>query len=113
VTTDGHRLSIEFENDDSGRRWDQITEYEIDDSFLVPTDGWQVTVYDPDPRFLRRKFRPLEPVRIYLGDRLQVTGRIDGTEGVGGGSTALRVWGRDYIADLVNPNIDPSVRVRR
>lgn len=104
-----HQLTLEFES--TGERWDRITEYEIEDSFLVPSDSWQVTVYDPDPVKLRRLFRPLEPVRLYLGDRLQVIGRIDGTQGVGRGSTALRVWGRDYIADLVNPNIDPSVRV--
>lgn len=107
--TNDHSLTIEFEND--GSRWTQITEFDIQDDFLVPADAWSVVVFDPDPVKLRRKFRPLEPVRLYLGDRLQLIGRIDGTEGVGGGSTALRVWGRDYLGSIVDSNIDPSVRV--
>jgi len=104
------KLTLEFEA--TGERWDRITEFDIEDDFLVPSDAWSITVVDDqDPVGLRRKFRPLEPVRLYLGERLQLIGRIDGHEGVGGGSSALRVWGRDYLAELVDPNIDPSIRV--
>ncbi len=103
------KLTVVFEDD--GSTWDRVTEYRIDESFLVPTDAWQCTVYSSDARDLRRRFAPLRPVKIYLGDRLQLIGRIDGTRGVGGGSTALQVRGCDYMANLVRGHVDPSVRV--
>lgn len=106
---DTPELTVEFE--DTGERWTNVTDYTISSSFLVPTDGWSFTAFDQDPIKLRRLFSPLRPVRLYIGDRLQVMGRIDSTEGAGGGSSALQVRGRDYLANIVSGTIDPTVSV--
>jgi prophage tail gpP-like protein len=88
-----------------------IQSYNINSSYLTPTDEWSFTVYDDEaPWELRRKFRPLQPVKLYIDGQLQVIGRIDKIEGTGSGS-ALRVSGRDYLAALVDGSADPSVRV--
>ncbi len=90
-----------------------IKSYNIDSSYFVATDGWSFTVHDEDePALLRRVFKPLQPVKIYIDDALQVVGRIDKTEGTGDGS-ALMVSGRDYIADLVDGSADPAVRFKK
>lgn len=102
-------LTVEFE--DTGETWTNVTDYSISSSFIVPTDGWSCTVFDPDPVKLRRMFLPLRPIRLYIGDRLQLIGRIDATAGAGGNSSALHVTGRDYLANLVMGSIDPTVRV--
>jgi prophage tail gpP-like protein len=102
-------LTIVFEDD--GSTWDKVTDYKIEESFLVPCDAWSCTVYATNALDLRRKFQPLRPVKVYIGDRLQVIGRIDKTSGAGGGSTALQVSGCDYMANLVRGHVDPSVRV--
>jgi prophage tail gpP-like protein len=106
---DTPELTVEFE--DTGERWSKVTQYSISSAFLVPTDGWSFTVYDEDPIKLRRLFSPLRPVKLYIGDRLQVIGRIDSTVGAGGGSGALQVSGRDYLANIVSGCIDPTVSV--
>ena len=94
--------------------FDNIESYRINSNFLTPTDAWEVVVYDhQDPRQLRRTFRPLRPVKLYIDGKLQLLGRIDGTEGTGDGDKALRVYGRDYIADLMDGGIDPAVRVKK
>lgn len=88
-----------------------IESYRLDSSFLTPTDGWEFVVYQhDDPASLRRIFRPLAPVKLYVNGCLQVIGRIDGTEGAGESGASLRVWGRDYLADLVDGGVDPSLR---
>jgi prophage tail gpP-like protein len=107
--TSSPALTVEFE--DTGEKWTNVTDYSIQSSFTVPTDGWSFTAFDPDPIKLRRLFSPLRPVKLYIGDRLQVIGRIDATEGTGGGSAALRVQGRDYLANIVSGTIDPTVSV--
>lgn len=103
------RLRIEIES--SGEVWDKVTEYSISESFFTPADGWEATVYSEDPIALRRKFQPRTNVKLYLGDRLQLIGQIDTTEGAGGGSAALKLTGRDYMARLIDPNIDKAVRI--
>ncbi|HEY3494748.1 MAG TPA: hypothetical protein VGK73_08690 [Polyangiaceae bacterium] len=105
-----NRLRIEIES--SGEVWDRVTSYSISESFFTPADGWEATVYsDADPKALRRKFQPRTNVRLYLGERLQLIGQIDTTEGAGGGSAALKLTGRDYMARLIDPNVDKAVRI--
>ncbi len=106
---DAPEFTVEFE--ETGEQWTNVTEYSIASSFITPTDAWSFTVYDDDPIKLRRLFYPLRPVKLYIGDRLQVVGRIDRTIGSGGGSSALRVFGRDYLANIVMGGVDPRVRV--
>ena len=101
-------LSIEFE--ETGRVWTQIESFTIDDDFTVEADAWSAVVKHNDPKELRRIFLPLSRVRLYLGDKLQLVGRIKKTQGVRG-STSLRIEGYDYFADLVAPGVDPSVSI--
>jgi len=94
--------------------FDNIESYRINSNFLTPTDAWEVVVYDhKDPRQLRRTFRPWRPVKLYIDGHLQLLGRIFGREGTGEGDKSLRVYGRDYLADLVDSGIDPAVRVKK
>lgn len=94
--------------------FDNIESYRINSNYLTPTDAWEVVVYDhADPRSLRRIFRPLRPVKIYLDGNLQAIGRIDSIEGTGTGETSLRVQGRDYVADLMDGGVDPALRVKK
>jgi prophage tail gpP-like protein len=91
-----------------------IEAYRINGDYLTPTDEWEVTLYNhKDPAQLRRIFRPKRPIKLYLGDTLQMVGRIDGHEGTGNGQRSLRVYGRDYLADLVDAGIDPAVRIKK
>lgn len=88
-----------------------IKSYSIDSDYMTATDGWEFVVYDDeDPAGLRSKFAPLQPVTLYVDGHPQVTGRIDAIETESADSSALRVSGRDYIADLVDGTADPSIR---
>lgn len=91
-----------------------ITKYEITSDYLTPTDAWSFTLYDDeDPQRLRRTVTPLQPVKLYIDGNLQVVGRIDGTTGEGDSRASLRVYGRDYIADLVDGGADPSIKFKK
>ncbi len=103
-----HGLVIELE--ETGEQWSAITEWSINDAFDVDTDEWSATVFTPnDPAGLRRKFLPKSRVKLYVNGNLQVIGRIDRTDDATG--TALRLTGHDYLADLVAPGMDESVRI--
>lgn len=103
-------LVIELE--ETGEQWDRVTEYEINDSFTIDADQWTATVFDDkEPGALRRKFLPLSRVKLYIGDKLQVVGRIKKTKGVRGSGGALQLTGYDYFADIVAPNVDTMVQV--
>ena len=94
--------------------FNNVESWRINSSFLTPTDSWEVVVFDPkDPGRLRRTFRPWRPVKLYIDGNLQIIGRIYYTVGTGDGEKALRVSGRDYISDLMDPGIDPAVRVKK
>lgn len=107
---DESRLVIEFE--DTGEAFDQTISFRLQSSFLTPADQWScVVANESKPWLLRRKFYPGRAVKLYLGDRLQAIGRIGRTRSSGGGSGALQVTGRDYFDGLIDPSIDPSVRI--
>lgn len=90
-----------------------IVSYEIDSDYLTPTDGWSFTVYsESEPAELRRKWAPLQLVKLYLNGNLQVAGRIDGNEG-SGSDGALSVFGRDYLAGAVGGGVDPTLAFRK
>lgn len=108
--SDESRLVIEF--DDTGEMYDGALSYSIQSAFSVDSDAWSATVANESkPSELRRKFQIGRPVKLYLNDRLQLIGRIGQTSGTGGDSGALNISGRDYIADLMDSDIDPSVRI--
>lgn len=107
---DEARLKLEFE--DTGETFDNATEFSIQSAFMVDSDAWSATfANENDPVKLRRTFQIGRPIKLYLGDRLQLIGRIGHTNGLGGRSGGLQVSGRDYFADLVDPSIDPTVRI--
>lgn len=104
-------LTVEIEG--VGVTTDRILSYRINSSYIVPTDGWEIVVYsESDPRGLRRRWRPFQPVRLTVAGRQQLLGRIDGHEGTGETGSALRVFGRDYLADFVDSTIDPTYQVK-
>ncbi len=106
------RFSVERELVTGPDRYEyNFVSYSLNSSYLTPTDGWNFTVTDPnDPAALRRTWRPLQPVKLYIDNQLQVQGRIDRIEGTGPGGAQLQVHGRDYLADLVDGGADPAVR---
>lgn len=105
-------LVVEIEG--KGVAEDKILSYRINSSYVIPTDSWEIVVYsESDPRGLRRRWRPLQPVRLLISGRQQLIGRIDGTEGVGESGAALRVFGRDYLSDIVDSTIDPTFQVKQ
>lgn len=103
-------LTVELEK--TGEIIERIKQYRISADYLTPSDEFEFTVYDPDPISLRRKFQPLQRVKLYVNGQLQLIGRIDGTEGTGESSAALRVYGRDFLGELVDGSADPSVRFK-
>lgn len=107
---DEARLVVQF--DDTGETDDTAIEFKIQSAFMIPADAWSATfATEGDPAALRRKFVVGRPVSLFIGDRLQLIGRIGTTSGTESGSGALRVSGRDYMADLLDPDVDRSVRI--
>lgn len=104
-----HKLTVLIES--TGEVWDKIQTYRLSSNYLTPSDTFEFVAYDTeDPRSLRRKFRPLMRVKLFIDGELQLLGRIDETEGSGGSGSALMVKGRDYLGELVDAGADPSVR---
>lgn len=102
------RLTVEIES--TGEKWDKIISYRLSSNYLTPTDEFEFTAYNhDDPAALRRIFRPLMRVKLYIDGEPQLIGRIDKTSGTGGSKSALVCRGRDYIAELVDGGADPSV----
>lgn len=103
-----HRLMVEIE--ETGEIWDKVESYRLTSNYLVPADEWTFTAYNHDnPGALRRKFRPLMRVKLYIDGELQVIGRIDKTRGVRESKSSLQVTGRDYMAELVDGGADPAL----
>jgi len=93
----------------AGRVTDNISSWTIESDYLVSTDGFEFEMFDENPDNLRN----LEgkPVLLVLNGATQLIGRIDSTErGRSGRSVICK--GRDYIADLVECNIDPSFVIK-
>lgn len=91
-----------------GRETQNVSEWEIDTEYLTSADGFSFTIFDQDVAKLRGL--DLSPVELLLGEAQQVLGRIDVTR-IGGAGTAVECMGRDYLADLVECNVDPALRV--
>lgn len=95
-----------------GTFYDGFQSYRINSNYTTPTDAWEFVVFsDDDAAGLRRKWRPWQPVRLYVSGACQVIGRIDRIMGTGTGNAALKVSGRDYMADLVDATMDPTFQL--
>lgn len=108
-----HRCTVELEF--TGEKFSDLLSYSIDSSWLTPTDAFSFEINWGIERAaeLRRKFQPMQPVKLYVDDTLQLIGRIDAVESAGDGGTGLRVEGRDYLAMLVDGVVDPSLRFKK
>lgn len=84
--------------------------WSIDSSYLTPTDGFEFTLYDTD----RSKLRGLElqPVNLLVDGHSQCLGRIDMTER-GSDGTAITCKGRDYLSDLTECHVDPTLQIKK
>jgi prophage tail gpP-like protein len=86
-----------------------IEDWSIDSAYLGSTDGFSFTIIDDNPNNLRDL--ECQPVSLYVNGACQLIGRIDQTvRGDKGKSVVCR--GRDYMADLVECNIDPTFVVK-
>jgi prophage tail gpP-like protein len=91
-----------------GRESTNIPDWSIAQSFMTSTDGFEFTLYDENIENTRGL--ELQPVELLVYGQSRVLGRIDGTRrGREGYSIACR--GRDYIADLVECNVDPTLNI--
>lgn len=86
-----------------------ITEWEITSNYITSTDGFSFTVYADNMDDLRNL--ELQPVTLSVNGAQQVVGRIDKTT-MGNNGTAVTFYGRDYIADLVECNVDPLLKIK-
>lgn len=87
-----------------------ITSWQLENSYLESTDAWSATIYDTD----RSKLFDLElqPVELLINGASQLLGRIEQTE-IGNNGGAITLTGRDYISDMVECNVDPSLTVNQ
>lgn len=81
-----------------------VPRWEIDSAYLVSTDGFSFDYVSEDPSNLRGL--ELQPVELSLGNAQQVLGRIDKT--TRSSAVLAQCRGRDFIADLVECNVDPG-----
>lgn len=86
-----------------------VVSWSIESDYFKSTDGWSVTFFEREPA--RMQGLEMEPVELLLGDAQQMLGRCDITTNSGDGM--LMVTGRDYLADLVECNIDPTYAVKK
>jgi prophage tail gpP-like protein len=112
-----HGFTVEFEHTGEkfeASRWG-IESYSIDSSWLTPTDAFSFDIFWGEDRGaeLRQKFRPLQPIKLYIDDTCQLIGRIDKTSPSGQSGAGLHVEGRDYLAMLVDGSVDPSLRFKK
>ncbi len=108
-------LTVEFEDVGGNRKVTRVIEsYGLTSDYTIASDGWRFTVYsDESPAALRREFKPWQPIRLSIGGNTQVIGRIDGIRSAGANGTGLEVWGRDYLADIVDATVDPQFQVKQ
>jgi prophage tail gpP-like protein len=92
-----------------GRELTNVTEWSINSNYITSTDGFEFSLYDENRQNLRGL--ELQPVELLVNGASQLLGRIDITE-VGGTGSAVTYRGRDYIADLVECNVDPLVKIK-
>jgi hypothetical protein len=102
-------LSVHFEAADLGLDTDRIIDWSIDSDYLTSTDGFSFTLLDPDITDTHRL--EMQPVELLLDGNQQLLGRIDVTE-CGANGDAVVCRGRDYLADLVECSLDPSLAIK-
>jgi len=89
----------------TGRDTTRVSSYSIKSAYTTSTDNFEFSLYDEDPEKLDRL--EMQPVELLINGASQLIGRIDSTV-IGNDGSAVTCRGRDYMADLVECNIDPS-----
>lgn len=86
----------------------RVIGWSIDSGYLTSTDAFSFQFLPGS----RPEFRDLElqPVELLVNGSSQLLGRIERTV-IGNAGTMVECSGRDYIADLVECNVDPAFRV--
>ena len=86
-----------------------VLRWNIDSGFFTSTDGFgfEFAGKDQDDR------RGLEcaPLELFIDGNSMLHGRVDITRRGDRGPSIVTVTGRDYIADLVEGNVDPAVSI--
>src|SRR5512138_784510 len=91
-----------------GRQTSNVTQWEIDSSYFVSADGFSFMLCEEDTALLDGL--EFHPVDLSVNGAPQVAGRIDKTTR-GDNAKLCHCEGRDYIADIVECNVDPLLKV--
>ena len=106
---DDPELSVRWQNIPDSAAPRGLTEWSIETDYFTSTDSFSLRYYDPEPS--RLQGLELEPVELVLGDSQQLLGRVDVSVNHGDGTIELQ--GRDYIADMVECNVDPTFAINK
>lgn len=86
-----------------------ITKWNVDSSFFTSTDGFGFEFIGKDQE--DRRGLEAAPLELLIDGNSMLHGRIDVTRRGDRGPSIVTVSGRDYIADLVEGNVDPTVSI--
>lgn len=107
MADDDSLLKIRFETTDLETI--SVSDWSISSAYMTSTDGFTFTLVDSDRANLRDI--ELQPVELSVNGCSQVIGRVEITT-VGDNGNAVMCEGRDYIAELVEGNVDPVIKVK-
>ncbi|MGB1015580.1 MAG: hypothetical protein ACPG4T_15700 [Nannocystaceae bacterium] len=85
-----------------------VKSYQIDSDYTTSTDQVNLSLYSEEPTDLADLL--LQTVDVSINGRPQFLGRIE-TRDIGGDGTVVNVSGRDYISEMVECHIDPSIKI--
>lgn len=105
VAEGARRLTTSRPNDMGG----EIIKWSLDSAFLTSTDGFEFEFIGETQE--QRRGLELAPVELLIDGCSQLHGRIDITRRGDKGPSIVTCQGRDYIADLVEGNCDPSISI--
>jgi prophage tail gpP-like protein len=91
-----------------GRELTNIPDWSISSSFMTSTDGFEFSLYEEDVE--KTRGLELQPVELVVYGQTRLIGRIDGSRRGRNGYT-VTYRGRDFIADLVECNVDPTLSI--
>lgn len=101
-------LTVRFEG--LGRETQNVKSYTIDSAFMTSTDEFSFVLYEPSDFKLARRLE-LQQVQLLLEGNVQCVGRIEKSR-MGDQGYAVACMGRDYMAELIENQIDPSFRLQ-
>lgn len=109
MTTTDAAISVRLELLDHALRG--VTSYELDSAYMTSTDGWSVEAWLDESEAKQIGRLELQPVELTIGGAQQVLGRVEVTQ-VGGNGSIVTLQGRDYLSDMVECNVDPTLKIK-